>query len=320
MGRMASYFNLFALELNLPSPPNQPHYLAPRFWLTWIGLGVMHIIAILPFSAQIYLGKCLGALIFKLAKSRRHITETNIRLCFPKMDPQSQDQLIKETIEANAIGLIETAAAWGVPAEKFRAMIKIEGLSNLEEAKRQGKGVLLVGAHYTTLDMGGVLVSLFSDVDVMYRPHTNPLFDQFMKTSRERFCRKVIDRTDIRTVIKSLKEGHVLWYAPDQDYGREHSVFAPFFGVEAASITATARFAKINNSPVIILKHHRNATNDGYTLSFSPALENFPSGDDRHDATIINQELEKAIRECPEQYMWVHRRFKTRPAGEASFY
>ncbi|MBV1884055.1 MAG: LpxL/LpxP family Kdo(2)-lipid IV(A) lauroyl/palmitoleoyl acyltransferase [Pseudomonadales bacterium] len=302
-----------------PSPDPQ-HYYAPRYWLTWLGVGIIQLIATLPFPIQIGLGKILGTLIFIFSKNRKHITETNIRLCFPELGKQKQDQLIKDTIDANAIGLMETAAAWRLPAENFRSKITVHGLENLEAAKRQGKGVLLVGAHYTTLDMGGVLVSLFSDVDVMYRPHTNPLFDQFMKKSRERFCHKVIDRTDIRSVIKSLKAGDVLWYAPDQDYGRNHSVFAPFFGVEAASIKATARFAKINQSPVIILKHHRNLQNDGYTLSFSAPLENYPSGNDIEDATIINQQLESAIRECPEQYMWVHRRFKTRPLGEQPLY
>lgn len=298
----------------------QPHFYAPKYWSTWIGIGFWRLVAALPFFIQMLLGKGLGKLFYRLAKNRRHITEINIRLCFPNLNQEEQNQLIKDTLEANAIGMMETAAAWWVPAEKFRSKTTMEGLEHLEEAKRMGRGVLLVGAHYTTLDMGGVLVSLFSEVDVMYRPHTNLLFNHTMKSARERFCRKVIDRANMREVIKSLKGGHVLWYAPDQDYGRDYSVFAPFFGIEAASIKTTARLAKLNKSPVIILKHHRNKNNDGYTLSFSPILKGFPSGDDIQDATLINFELEKAIRECPEQYMWVHRRFKTRPKGDPSYY
>lgn len=302
----------------LPTDHSPSRYLAPKYWLTWVGWGIMKFIAILPFFTQLLIGKCLGKILFSLAKRRRRITETNIRLCFPEMGQQSQDQLIKNTIEANAIGLIETAAAWRLPAEKFRSKTVVQGLEHFEKAKSLGRGVLLVGAHYTTLDMGGVLVSLFSDVDVMYRPHANPLFDRIMKTSRERFCRKVINRSDMREVIRSLKGGQVLWYAPDQDYGREHSVFAPFFGIPAASIKMTARLAKINNSPVIILGHHR--TENGYTLAFSPPLSNYPVGDDIADAATINKALETEIRKFPEQYMWVHRRFKTRQDGEASLY
>ena len=180
--------------------------------------------------------------------------------------------------------------------------------------------MFLVGAHYSTLDMGGMLVTAVSGMDAIYKPHSNPLIDQVMKKSRERYCGKVVDRKNMREVVKSFKQGSVFWYAPDQDYGRDVSVFAPFFGVNAATIKYTAKLAKINNSPVVILGHHRKSDDSGYVVSFSKALEGYPSGDDVADATRINQAIEREIRKYPEQYMWVHRRFKTRPEGEAGFY
>jgi hypothetical protein len=149
-----------------------------------------------------------------------------------------------------------------------------------------------------------------------YRPHNNPLFDYFILKGRLKHCDGVFDRRDIRGVVRYLRQGGTLWYAPDQDYGPEHAVFAPFFGQQAATITATTRFAEFNKSPTLMVRHHRDNDNRHYTVEFFPALENFPSGDKITDATRINAEIEKAIRMAPAQYLWMHKRFKTQQGGK----
>jgi len=198
--------------------------------------------------------------------------------------------------------------------------VTVSGLENLQAAARDGKGILLVCAHFTTLEFAGSLLSLFHKMDVTYRPHKNPLFETLMFRARQRLYGAVIDRGDVRLALRSLQQGHTVWYAPDQDYGPRHSVFVDFFGVPAATITATGRFASFNKSAVIFFSHYRNAENSGYHLDFSAPLQDYPSGDDTADAIRINGVIEAAIRQHPEQYLWLHKRFKTQAEGKASPY
>ncbi len=286
-------------------------FAGPRYWPTWLGLGILWLIAHLPYSLQIRLGSAIGFLAYRFGKRRRAICEENISLCFPELDQRQRVQLIKDTFRANGIGVIEAALAWSRAPEDYRDCTTIEGLEHLEAAMAQGKGVLLIGGHYSTLELGGTLLTLFHPMNVTYRQHKNPLFEAVMTNSRAKHFSRVIEREDVRQAMRSLKDGETLWFAPDQDYGAHHSVFVPFFGVEAATITATSRFARMNNSPVLMFSHIRKTDDSGYELSIGPVLEGFPSGDDEADATRINQELEARIRRHPEQYLWLHRRFKT---------
>lgn len=295
-------------------------FLSPRYWPTWLGYGVIWLAAQLPFPAQMQIGKALGWLSFYLARERRHICETNIALCFPELSREQQARLVRETFTSNGIGVMEVGLAWCRKPQSFRKRVSVTGLENLQRAAADGKGVLLVCAHFTTLEFAGSLLSLFHEMDVTYRPHKNPLFESLMFRARQRWYGAVIERGDVRAALRSLQHGHTLWYAPDQDYGRKHSVFAKFFGVEAASITATSRFASFNDSSVIFFSHYRNADDSGYHLDFSPALENYPCGDETVDAQRINDVIETAIRKHPEQYLWLHKRFKTQPEGLLSPY
>ncbi len=292
----------------------------PRFWPIWFGIGVLRLIALLPFSVQIQLGKLLGQSLYFFARQRRAIATTNINSCFPELSLPARKALVKQTMIENGIGFIETGIAWWSRKLIKRDKVRIEGANYLVDAKAQGNGVILVGAHYSMLDLGGVLLSFVDEFDVMYRENKNPIFNHIMLKARGAFCNNTIERSDMRRVVRCLKAGNIVWYAPDQDYGPRGSVFVPFFGVDAATTTATARLAKINNSPILILGYLRNANNDGYSLSISPPLVGFPSGDDLADARAINSRLEQEIRKAPAQYMWVHRRFKTRPVGTEGFY
>ena len=295
-------------------------FLAPRYWLTWLGVAFMALLSRLPRGALLLLGKLLGNLFYLLGRSRRHTTRVNIGLCFNELNPTEQASLVKASIRDNAVGFLETCIAWFNPGQIRPDMIEISGQQHLIDAVSAGQGVILVGAHYSTLDLGGLLMSKYHKVGVMYRANKNPLFDRFMRNSRQRFCATVIERGDMRSVIRFIRQGGVMWYAPDQDYGPKQSVFAPFFGVEAATITVIPRLVKINNSAVLILAHHRTPDGKGYRVSISKPLSDYPTGDDVVDATTINRYLEDEIRKFPAQYMWLHRRFKTRPKGQPGFY
>lgn len=285
-----------------------------------LGLTLAKAIVWLPRPMQYGLGRVLGKLLYRFGKRRRHIAEVNVALCFPELSKDEQHTLVKKVFAENAIGFIETAVSWFRKPSYSYQDITVEGLEHLEAAKKLGRGVILVGSHFSTLDLGGLLVAAHTKLDASYRPQKNKLINDVMIKSRQGFLERVISHKNMREVLKSLKDGHVLWYAPDQDYGRKVSVFAPFFGINAATIKFTAKLAKFNNSPVVILGHYRKADDSGYVVSYSKALEGFPSGDDVADATQVNEGIEREIRKCPEQYMWVHRRFKTRPEGEDGFY
>jgi KDO2-lipid IV(A) lauroyltransferase len=198
--------------------------------------------------------------------------------------------------------------------------VTFKGQAHMARLQRQGQGALILGMHFSTLDLGAALHSLFFRADAVYRPHNNPLFDRFMGRARQDYFDATLDRHDLRGVVRRIKAGHCVWYSPDQDFGRDASVFAPFFGVQAASVRMTARIARMTGAPVIPLIFHRNPDDRTYTMEYLPPLEDFPSGDEVADATRINAIIEAAIRQHPEQYLWLHRRFKTRPKGEPRLY
>lgn len=290
-------------------------YLWPKYWPTWLLLFSMWSIAHLPFSLQMTTGRLLGKLSYRFARERRHVCEVNLRLCFPELSEEEHRDLVKRTFISNGIGFVEIAISWYRDAEAYRDRVSVSGLENLERAVARGKGVLLLCAHFSTLEFGGFLFNLFGSMDVTYRPNKNPLFQAAMLKGRKRFYPQVLERGDVRGAMRSLKAGRILWYAPDQDYGARHSVFVPFFGVPAATITATSRFARFNDSAVLFYSHYRNADNSGYHLHFSEELQNYPTGDDEADARTINALVEAAIRKEPEQYLWLHKRFKTQAGG-----
>lgn len=296
------------------------NFLAPKYWGTWAGIGLLHLFARLSLKKQVSVGTLIGHLGYFLIPRRRKITEVNIRLCFPELDEEARKKLVKDCMIENAIGLIETARAWFADPATIDNEMEVTGFEHVQSALAQGRGLLVIGGHYSCLDMGALMTSRIMDEFYgMYRPQKNALMDKIMRESRLRHG-KIIDRQDMRTIVRALKSNKFVWYAPDQDYGAEVSVFAPFFGVQAATIKTTSKLAQINSSPVLITSYHRKPDNSGYILRFSPVLEGFPTGDEVADAARINLELEKEIRKCPAQYMWVHRRFKTRPPGEPGFY
>ncbi len=282
-------------------------------------MGLWRLTALLPYGMMMWLGRGLGRVLLRVGGFRRAIASRNLELCFPEKTTQQRQLLLIKNFEDLGISLFEVAMAWWWPWRRFAERFELHGLEHLEQLN--GQGALLMAMHYTTLEVGGQILAHYYSTDGMYRPHGNPVYDYLQQKGRlsnNPDC-AVFPREDVRGVLKALRRGRVIWYAPDQDYGRKQSVFAPFFGVPAASVTATAKLARAGNAKVLPFTHVRLA-NGHYRVTVHPPLENFPSGDDVADATRINNIIEAFIRVTPEQYLWVHRRFKTRPPGAESVY
>ena len=300
---------------------NNRSFKAIRYWPTWVGLGVLWLIGNLPYRMQLSLGWCLGQVLYYFPNNRREVARINLELCFPEMSKAEREHLLQQTLRENMIGIVLANRVWFNDVRCLGEYINIEGIEHIEDALKQNKGVLWVGLHFATLEFACGVVARFTDYEcsALFRNFRNELFDTVIKKKRFRYFKNLIERAEMRRVIRLLKSQGLIWYAPDQDYGLKHSVFAPFFNIPTATITATMRLAKLESCAVIISRYHRTK-NGGYTIAFQPALQDFPSGDDVQDATRLNKEFESAIRENPAQYVWVHRRFKTRPPGEESPY
>lgn len=261
-------------------------------------------------------GTLLGLATYILGRERRYITTINIGLCFPELNEPKQKALVRHCFIDNGIGLVETATGWMRPPQHFLDITTLTGTEHLDAALAAGRGVLLLGAHYSTLDFGANMLAARYPFGVTFRAHKNPLFDAFMLRGRIRNSNGVFDRKDIRGMYKHLKQNNILWYAPDQDYGPDQAVYVPFFGHPAATITAASRFASFNHSPVVLVRHKRDSRNKHYTLEFTSLSPPLPTGDEVFDATTINAAIEHAIRQQPAQYLWMHKRFKSQPGGK----
>ncbi len=300
----------------MSAPVFERRLLAPKFWPAWAAALLLLLLAWLPWRLQLWLGQGIGLLVWALAQQRRNDTLINLQLCFPEHDAATRERMARDVFMHTGISLFETANAWFRPLPWLFKTLTVEGLEHLRAAEAQGRGVLLLGAHYTSLDLAGALCSQHFQIDTVYRPQNNAALDYLTRWRRARIYLWQIDHGNMRQLFKALKASHNVWYTPDQDFGIKQGVFAPFFGINAATVTATARLAKVNQSAVLFIHFCRRADNRGYIAHFTPTLEHYPSGDEVADATRINQNLELLIRRAPTQYMWFHRRFKTRPAGE----
>ncbi len=302
------------LELTGLDTPLWRRFGAPRYWPVWLGMGAIKAMASLPYAWQVGLGQNLGQLAGKFARYRRHIAATNLALCFAKLSPQERSALLEDHFAALGVGTLETALAWWGPDARIRELGEVVGLEHLDAALSRGKGVILLTAHFVHLELGARLITLHRPFHAMYRPHKNPLFDTVMRRERERRSRlPPIDRIDIRALLRGLKQGHAVWYAPDQNYGPRNSILVPFFGVPALTVTATSRLARMTGAAIVPYFPERLPDYSGFRVTVLPALENIPSDDPAADALRINRLIEDWIRRAPEQYLWVHRRFKKGP-------
>ncbi|WP_263078673.1 LpxL/LpxP family Kdo(2)-lipid IV(A) lauroyl/palmitoleoyl acyltransferase [Endozoicomonas sp. Mp262] len=295
-------------------------FLKPRYWLTWLGLGLSILPTLLPYSWILAIGRGLGRLFYRWAKSRVHIARVNLKHCFPEMPDYEREALLKANFESVGIGLMEVAMAWWWPKTRLENKVRFEGLEQLQA--QNGQGTILLILHFTTIEIAGAMIALRHSLDATYREHKNPVFEYMQRKQRMRYDKNsnLLGRRDVRGMLRVLRVGGTVWYSPDQDYGPKQSVFASFFDRQTATVTGTSRLAKMGKARIVPMIVTRKPGSEGYVLKLYKAWESFPSGDDQADAEQVNRFVEHRVREHPEQYMWLHRRFKTRPEGEASLY
>ena len=295
-------------------------FLSPQHWPAWLGLGIMRLGICLPYTWQLKLGSGIGGIIYRLMAKRRHIAATNIHLCLPELSPEEQEVLTRRFIHSAGMGIFEFALCWWASKKRLIKLAQYEGMEHIQHALQKGKGVILLTAHFTCMEIGGRLLSFCQPYRVVYKKAKNLLLDAIMVRGRERYGVKSVYTYRLRDMIIGLKHNEVILYAMDQDFGEKHSIFAPFMGVMTTTLTTLTRLAKMTGAVVVPYFPRRLNNGEGYKITILPPLEDFPSDDELKDATRINQIIEQAIREAPEQYLWAHRRFKTRPPGEKNVY
>ncbi len=301
-------------------PDLAPAPRSPRTWPSWLGIGLLWLIARLPLRWTRALGRVFGLALMPLAGRRRRIAERNLALCLPEHDAATRARALRENFASTGMAAAEFIHAWWGPLEPWIAQAPVEGVEHIRAAFARGQGVILLSGHFHTLELCGRILCQHVPVAGMYRPHGDPALEWAVMRGRLRYASAMFTRDEVRPAVKHLKAGGLLWYAPDQDMRGKDAVFAPFFGIPASSITATHALARMSGAAVIGFFHRRRADGRGYELRIEPALTDFPSADPIVDTTRVNALIERMVREAPSEYLWIHRRFHRRPPGEAKLY
>lgn len=291
----------------------------PQHWPMWSGLALFWLCArFLTWPERRRLARGIAWVVFNVIRLRRRVVLVNLRLCFPEKSELEIRTLAFAHFEALAYGLFETTAGWWEPVDQLPAH-RVVGVEHLERALAAGKGVVLLTAHFTTLEICGVYLTARIPVGCLYREPNNPIVAVPMRRHRERVASIAVHFDDLKGLIRALRAGHAIWYAPDQGKRTSGSEILPFFGVPAITNTATAKIAKITGAAVVPY-FARREPDSSYTLVIHPALQDFPTNDLSADAVRINRLIEDNIRLAPEQYFWVHKRFKARGEGYPDVY
>ena len=291
--------------------------LAPQHWPVWIGIACMAVLARVPARIARPLGRGFGALLGMLMRSRRKVARRNLALCFPELDAAARDTVARRSFRSLGEGAYEFARAWWGSVDGLKCTI--DGLEHLERVRAQGRGVLLLSGHFLTLEICGRLLCRHVPLAGMYRRHGAPAFEWAVKRGRLRYAAAMFAREELRAAVKYVKSGGLLWYAPDQDMRGKDTVFAPFFGVPASTITATCQLARLTRAAVIPFFHHRDG-HGGYVLRVGAPLDDVPGEDETAHTARVNALIEQMVREAPDEYLWIHKRFKSRPDGEPGLY
>ncbi|MGO2461047.1 MAG: kdo(2)-lipid IV(A) palmitoleoyltransferase [Ewingella sp.] len=296
-------------------------FLHPRYWLTWFVLGVLFLLVQLPYPVLYRLGNWLGRTSMRFLKRRVSITRRNLELCFPNLDEAQIERRILSNFESLGMGLLETGMAWFWSDARVKRWFDVSGLNHLKMAQQNKKGVLVIGVHFMSLELGGRAMGICQPMMAMYRPHNNKAMEFVQTWGRMRSNKAMLDRKDLRGMVHALKKGEAVWFAPDQDYGPRGSVFAPLFAVDQAATTSgTYMLARLAKPALVTVVLVRKDKGKGYDLVIQPALQDYPIDDEMAAAAYMNRVVEKEIMRAPDQYLWLHRRFKTRPTGAPSLY
>lgn len=295
--------------------------LHPRYWPSWLGIGVLWLVVQLPYPVIYRLGNAIGRLAMRLMKRRAQIAYRNLELCFPQKSEAERHEMVVKNFESVGMGVMETGIAWFWPTKRVNRWMDASGLEHIRAVQDSGRGVLLIGIHFLTLEMGARMFGIHNPGIGVYRPNDNPVIDLLQTWGRMRSNKDMIDRKDLKGMIRALKNGEIIWYAPDHDYGPRASVFAPLFAVkDAATTSGTWMLAKMSKACVVPFVPRRKPDGKGYELIILEPECNPPLDDAETTAAWMNTIVEKCIMMAPEQYMWLHRRFKTRPEGAPSLY
>lgn len=284
--------------------------LAPRYWPTWIGLGLLRLSVLLPYRMLLVLGAGLGAVVRSVPLRYVRIARRNLELCFPELDAAARERLLREQFHSIGIALFETALSWWSSNARIIRLTQIEGMEHLDAALARGKGAIVLAAHFTTLEIGARALSARLPINVMYRPSKNPVLARFLERRRGRQTKRAIPRDEIRILVGALSDNEIVWYAADQAYRKKGARMVPFFNIPAATNPATSRLARMTGAAILPYFAERLPGGKGYRISIQPALDDFPSADAAADALRLNGLIEAQVRRAPEQYLWIHRRFK----------
>lgn len=288
--------------------------------LARLGVFILWLIHFLPLSMMAVLGDAIGSLLYRIAAERRHVGEINLKLCFPDMSEPERDQLLRNHFKMFTRGLIERSLLWWSSAERIRNLIRVEGIEHFEAI--QGQPAILLTPHFVGMDAGGQWVAQQTDTVCMYAKQKSAYMTELLLKKRARFRNQHLysRQQGLRPIIKGMRAGMPFIYPPDQDQGVKDGVFVPFFGVPAATMTSVSRIAEMTGAKVVPSITRVLPGGAGYVLTFYPAWENYPSGDATADARRMNEFIEQRILEMPEQYFWLHKRFKNRPEGAERYY
>ncbi|MDP1536156.1 MAG: lipid A biosynthesis acyltransferase [Burkholderiales bacterium] len=288
--------------------------------MTRLGLALIWLLHWLPLPVLAVLGRCAGRLLYGLARERRQVVLTNLRLCFPELRDDQRTALARRHFAAFGRSLLEHGILWWGSHERVLRLVRIEGLQHWQAVA--GRPVILLAPHFVGLDMGGIRLGAEYRVVSVYSQQKNPAFDAILYRGRTRFVMPELfsRQQGIRPVVRAMRQGLPFYYLPDMDFGERDSLFVPFFGVPAATISGLARIARLAGAVVVPAVTRQLPGAQGYELRFYPAWEHYPGDDDSADARRMNAFIEERVREMPEQYYWLHKRFKTRPPGAARFY
>ena len=301
-------------------PLNARAYLAPKYWPMWLVFGLLRLMTMLPIRWTQAIGAGLGLLVYRLVPSRRRVARINIRQAYPGYSEDQVRALNVASFKSLGISVFETALAWWADRDYMRSICEVEGRQHLDDALDRGKGVDLLTGHFTTLEIGAMLVGLYTRLNGVYKKAHNPMFNAFMVHYRSTYGEELIENKNVRALIRGLRKGRATWFAPDQDFADQDIVYTPFLGGIASTLTATARMAEMTGADVVPFYPLRLDKGKGYRLVILPALQNFPSDDIEKDSARINKAIEDMVYANPGQYGWVHKRFKHRPPGEPPLY
>ncbi len=295
-------------------------YLHPKYWPSWFGFGLLRAVSWLPLPVIAIIGNILGTLVFVLMKSRRNIAIRNLSACFPELTPQQHQQKAKRCFQLVAITTLNMGVNWWASPDRLERLVSYEGKEHYDKAIDEGRNIILLAPHAIALEMGGLLLSRERDMITMYQATRKPLLNDMVKDRRGRFGGILVERrAPLRSLLKLIKAGNPFYYLPDQDAG-DKGLFVPFFGIQASTFPMLSKFAKLGNAVVLPCFTHILPKGAGWHVMIGEPLENFPDQDELADTRRMNEVIESMISKAPEQYFWVHKRFKTRPDGETDFY